>query len=95
MTKKKLKDTKFGKVAGKILHGAADLIPGGGTVGNIVKDLVNKKFDRNQDGKITIHDFKPIELATIFGGLTLLSYLVSQGVIDIKVLETVAGIFGF
>ena len=36
---KKLKDTKFGKILGKVLKGAIDIIPMGNTVKNIISAL--------------------------------------------------------
>ena len=94
MSKKKFKDTKFGKIAGKILNGAVDILPGGTTVKSIVTDIANKNLDRNNDGKVTIQDFKPLELAGLFGGLALLAVMASKGIIDVEILKQIAEIFG-
>lgn len=89
MGKKKLKDTKFGKILGGVVKGALDVIPGSSTVGKIISNL-----DRNKDGKITLADFKPAELAGLFGGLAVLAVLASKGIIDIEILKQIAQIFG-
>lgn len=93
MAKKKFKDTKFAKIGGSILEGALNLLPGDKFIIGAGKALINK-LDKDGDGKLTIKDFNATQLAGLFGGLAVLSILVSQGVIDIAILEKLLALFG-
>lgn len=97
--KKKLKDRKVFKVIGQLLDGFIDTVPLGTTIKNVVTGGVKKgvvqMFDRNNDGKTTFADFKPVEIIGGLLGLVVLSVLVTKGVIDIQVLKYIAEIFGF
>lgn len=93
--KKKFKNTKVGKALGKVFNGAVDVLPLGSTVKGIIATIVNKKFDRNQDGRVTVDDFKPVELIGAFVALIILSILASKGVIDVEILKEISGVLGF
>lgn len=89
-----MKDNKAVKIAGKVANGLIDILPGGSTARIGIKRLLNKKLDRNNDGKVTLADFKPWELVGVIAGLIILSILASKGVIDIQILKDVAEVLG-
>ena len=88
------KERKGLRILKKILKGVADLFPMGTTVFSILEDVAMKKLDRNNNGKIEMEDFKPLEIVGIFGGLTVLSILVSKGVIEMQILIDIVRLFG-
>jgi len=81
--KKKFKDTKVGGLLKGLVGGALNTLP---FPTNFLK------LDRDGDGKVTLKDFKPIELA---GGVGILAFLLYFKIVDLnQILELIKALTG-
>lgn len=68
--KKKFKDTAVGKILKGVIRGAIDVSP---------IPSVLQYFDRNQDGKVNLKDFKWFEFT---GAVAMLAALIKLEIVD-------------